>query len=549
MKIKSLKKHLSVYALLFFSFLTSYAQSGFQEIFGGSDDESVFSLIQTLDGGFILTGNSQSYGLSNGLDNILLIKTDSLGTFQWARAYGDSLAENGSCVRQAADSSYWVTGRTYSNGSGSSDVFLLHTDPSGHLLFYKTFGDSLYEAGQSLELTTDGGCLITGGTYSTGNGDQDIFILKTDSTGQMQWLRIFGSTMFDQGTSLAILSSGGFLVGGRGIENGSMDILLTRFTDNGTLLWTKAYSGAYYDESYSVTESADYQYLISGSTTSFGNNNGFANFILIKTDTTGNILAAKTFGGAEADAAYSVYANRDSGFTVTGYSESYTGLAANPNTRGTDSANVFVIRVDAQLDTLWSCIYGGPSMDESFSVIQKNDNGFAVAAFEKSFGNDSSHAYLISMDPSGMSGCHQLYVKPEVLDVVPFTNNLFFTVYNSGFAFSSGSINTFTILAPDSFLCHPFFSGLEELQKSQTNLWPNPFSNEFSVSLPLNTENPNITIQIIDMTGKMVFSKALNKGSNKINGSFLEDGIYFYFIKDTREIKSVGKILKTGASK
>ena len=535
---------LLLFQIAFFQMPPCMSQpAGFQKIYGGPDDESFFDIRQTVDGGFILVGNTQSYGISNGLDNILLLKTDSAGSVQWARAFGDSLTENASCVRQGADSTYWITGRTYSHGSGNADIFLLHTDASGNLIFYKTFGGSLYDAAQSLSTTADGGCVMAGGTYSIGNGDQDMVVIKTDANGTMQWQRITGSNQFEQATCIQPVQTGGFILGGRGVESGSMDILLSRLDETGNLVWSQNYSGSAYDESYSICQSPDGSFLISGSTVSFGNNI-HPDFILIHTDTNGTILASRIYGGPESEAAYSIHANQDSGFIVTGYSESYSGLLSNSQVRGSDSANVFAIRVDASLDTMWSAIYGGPFMDESFSVIQKNDGGFGIAAFERSFGNDSSRAYLISTTPSGLSGCQQRFISPEVWDVTPVTSTDFFQVFTSGIDTASFSPAVFTISPADSFLCPPFFNVILKPEQPFIRISPNPFQESITVDLSGWDEQDKLWMEWYNPNGIMIHRASLISGLNHSPVSSEGGGFFMLCVRNEQTVLLRQKMIR-----
>ena len=137
-----------------------------------------YSVQQTTDGGYIMTG---SEGLQ---DNVYLIKTDGSGIKEWSKIFGGSANEEGRSVQQTTDEGYIITGWTSSFGT-SVDVYLIKTDGSGIEQWSQTFGGSDIDKGYSVQQTTDGGYIICGETYSFGNIDGDVYLIKTDSQGKI----------------------------------------------------------------------------------------------------------------------------------------------------------------------------------------------------------------------------------------------------------------------------------------------------------------------------------------------------------------------------
>jgi len=215
-------------------------QEQWSQTFGGSNSDWGRSVEQTTDGGYIITGKKEVIWPDIDSD-VWLIKTDGNGIEQWNKTFGGTGVEEGWSVQQTTDGGYIITGRTESLGNGSNytDVYLIKTNGNGTEQWSQIFGGIDYDRGYSVQQTTDGGYIITGNT-SLGNGMQDVYLIKTDGNGTEQWSQIFGGTAYDEGQSVQQTSDGGYIIAGytRSFGNGLGDVYLIKTDGNGNVTST-----------------------------------------------------------------------------------------------------------------------------------------------------------------------------------------------------------------------------------------------------------------------------------------------------------------------
>jgi len=240
----------------------------------------------------------------------------------WTKTFGGSDADIGFSVKQTDDGGYIITGSTRSYGNGDYDCWLIKTNSNGDSLWTKTFGGSDADFGFSVKQTDDGGYIITGYTQSYGNGDYDCWLIKTDSNGDSLWTKTYGGSEVDEGRSVQQTTDGGYIIVGTTNPNNDGQAWLIKTNSNGDSLWTKTFGGSDADEGFSVKQTDDGGYIITGSTRSYGNGNA-ADIWLIKTDSQGIEQCNQTFGGSGSDRGYSVQQTTDGGYIITGYTSSY----------------------------------------------------------------------------------------------------------------------------------------------------------------------------------------------------------------------------------
>jgi len=281
--------------------------------FGGLNDEDSFSLEQTADGGYIITGRTKVFGPFNY--DVFLIKTDGNGNSIWSKQFGGANEDIGTSVQQTTDCGFIVTGYTSSFGAGANDVFLIKYDNNGDTVWTKTFGGPANDVGSCVKQTTDGGYIITGGTSSFGSGGSDVFLIKADGSGNLVWSKTFGGTGGDAGKYIQQTTDGGYIISGTTSDfaTGNSEVYLIKTDSAGDLLWSKTFGGMNEDRGSSIQQTTDGGYIASGYTYNFG-----AGIYLIKTDVNGDTLWTKVFGDYTDDTGYFAYQTIDGGYIITG---------------------------------------------------------------------------------------------------------------------------------------------------------------------------------------------------------------------------------------
>ncbi len=302
-----------------------FENENWMKTYGGWRYDVGISAQQTIDGGYIIVGVTASQGA--GKDDVWLIKTDSVGTILWDNTFGGPENDMGISVQQTSDGGYIITGRTRSYGNGLDDVWLIKTDLNGTKEWDKTFGGTQFDGGSQVKQTTDGGYIIVGDANNNGGGDGDLWVIKTDADGNTQWDKKFDGDgipiSHDSGESIALTSEGGYIIAGGTFTtkdtygyNADEKIWLIKIDANGVFLWEQKFGGIGTARGESVQQTSDDGYIIAGFTY-----NKFSRYkaLLIKTDKNGAKDWSKIFfGGIGNSIAFCAQQTTDGGYIVCG---------------------------------------------------------------------------------------------------------------------------------------------------------------------------------------------------------------------------------------
>ncbi|MBA7605830.1 hypothetical protein ES703_12965 [subsurface metagenome] len=353
--------------------------------FGGTGYDNGSSVQQTSDGGYIIVGRTTSFG-AGGFD-VYLIKTDANGNPSWTKTYGGENKDESYSVQQTLDGGYIIAGRTNSYGSGDYNVYLVKTDAKGDTIWTKTYGGEGDDFGGSVQQTNDGGYIIAGWTDSFGASGTDVYLIKTDANGDTLWAKTYGGSNSDTGRSVQQTSDGGYIIVGAtgSFGTGQRAVYLIKTDSDGNTIWTRTYGGEGLDSGHSVQQTSEGGYIITGSTSSYGS--GVVDVYLIKTNENGDTLWTKTYGGSNSDKGYNVRETSDVGYIIAGYTDSF----------GAGEEDVYLIKTDNNGDTDWTKTYGGTYGDIGFSVQQTSDGGYIIVGLTYSLGASLTDVYLIKI--------------------------------------------------------------------------------------------------------------------------------------------------------
>ena len=384
----------------------------FVKTFGANGSDKGYSVQQTTDGGYIITGKT-NYGA-------LLIKTNSQGIEEWINIVGEAVGGEGRWVQQTDDGGYVIIGTANMGLYSPMEIFLFKTDSDGQVEWQRNFGGIDYglfdddSEGRFVQQTDDGGFILTGYTYSTKNHTNDVWLIKTDANGNEEWNRTLGDSiyfqwnaggdeepmpyaLYDYGYSVQQTSDGGYIIGGYSYSwcfdsdwriTCKSNVLLIKTDSRGDREWLKSFGeskAGEFHRGHSVQITPDGGYIIAGER-AIGNEE--SNFWLIKTDSNGNQIWDKTYGNG-GERGWSVQQTTDGGYIMTGQTYSMTNYW-----------DWWLLKTDSNGNEMWDKIFGGSGQDYGgYCVQQTTDGGYVIIGQIGSYGG--ADVWLIKTDSEG----------------------------------------------------------------------------------------------------------------------------------------------------
>lgn len=306
-------------------------------------------------------------------------------------------------------------------------------------IWTRTYGGSGDDRANSVCETSDGGFVIAGSTNSS--DQRDVYIIKTNSTGDTLWTRTYGGEDWDEAKSIQQSSDGGFIITGSTYSYGagSSDLYLLKTDSNGDTLWTRTYGGEDPDGGAKVQQTTDRGYIILGYTESFGN--GYRDIWLLKTDENGDTLWTRTFGGAYLDMEGSVQQTSDGGYVIVGSTDLIPYMTL-----------VYLIKTDADGNVIWSRLLSVVDAVFVRAVEQTPDGGYIIGVSSFSYSDYDWDIYLLKTYSNGDSAWARIYGGAEWDQVfsVEITSDGGYMIAGYTESFGAGS-EDFYIIKTDSF--------------------------------------------------------------------------------------------------
>ncbi len=364
-------------------------------------------------------------------------KTHAQPLIEWSKGLGGSLNDIPEVIHTLGDGDFIVAGQSASsdgsiaNNQGGSDLWVTKLDANGNLIWEKNYGGSEDDFAMDLQSAADGGYILVGGSSSSNgdlasnNGRIDLWVIKINAVGELQWSKNFGGSGVDIGTSIQTISDGYILAGCTGSAGeqgvsagfGGNDFWVLKLDLDGNLVWEKTFGGKRYDAAKSIVVNNNDEYLIAGNTWSndgdISSNYGHGDAWVIKINNVGALLWEKTYGGDTPDRLNSLSKTNDGNYIFAGV-KSEMDLVSN-GFYGRYDEQYWVVKISELGQVIWEKTYGGNKYDEAFSVEATLDGGYIIGgSVQSNLNNFSNNAgnidvWIIKTDASGTEEWSELY--------------------------------------------------------------------------------------------------------------------------------------------
>ncbi len=418
-----MKKIITIFALIT-GFFTASAQApsiAWQNTIGGADFDRPDSIIQTSDGGYLVAGTSESdisgdkTENSNGEEDYWVIKLNNSGTIVWQNTIGGSLDDTVTSVEETTDGGFIVGGRSNSdisgdkteNSNGNYDYWVLKLNASGSIEWQNTIGGSNFENLTTISQTTDGGYIIGGYSNSDISGDKtensiggyDYWVVKLDASGTILWQNTIGGSNDDFASSISQTTDGGYIFSGKSNSdisgdktensNGEDNYWVVKLDATGTILWQNTIGGNDYDFVGYTRQTTDGEYILGGwsysniSGDKTENSIGGADYWVLKLNDSGIIQWQNTIGGTDDDYLDILSQTTDGGYILGG--TSYSDISGDKTENGRGFGDIWAVKLNSGGTIEWDKTIGADSdEDEPSLVIPTADGGYLCSVKSES---------------------------------------------------------------------------------------------------------------------------------------------------------------------
>lgn len=363
-------------------------QITFEKVIPSLYDQDGLDVLPTSDGGYMVVGFTTN-DVFNDMD-VIIYKTNSNGVVQWTKTYGGALPDFANCILKASDGNYFVIGYSQSFGGGDYDTYLLKINSSGDTLWTKTYGSYGNDQGKEIVKTADGNYIMVGYTNGLATSNYNAYLTKINIDGDVIWSKQYGGGAFEAGSSVKQCADGGFIMLGQTYSYGSgdSDAYAVKTNSSGDTLWTKTFGGAHYDEGAFTIENNDgsLMFVVRDSSDGFGD----VDIRIIKTTGTGSVVWNKNYGGDKKDTGKMIQATSDGNFIVAGHSRSFGWL--NPD--------MWLLKLNQAGDTIWTRNYGGFDHEHCYVARETTDSGF-IAVGKTESNSTTNEIMLLKLNSIG----------------------------------------------------------------------------------------------------------------------------------------------------
>lgn len=528
---------LTILAFVQIQMLAQSTFNTFQRTFKSAGDEFAGTVIETSNGDFLTVGFS-STGTLTDKEDALVIRTNKFGHLLWAKTYGDTARQHFLHVLQEPGDAYYVVGFSEGRGVRKTDGIFGKIDGAGNILWMKAYGGTGDEELRRIVKAADGGFFLFGHCINSpsGAGIDDNYIIKVNSTGDIQWTRLFGGSNQDRIRSAITDSIGNIVITGftNSFGAGGKDVFVTKMTQAGTFKWSYLYGKSTVDKAQDVVIRPGGDIVIAGDTKmplniTPPNSNAF----LMKLDSLGNKKWMRVYEDSMETDIWTLIKTSDNGYLFA-TDETPLGVTAYSTT------NVSFAKVnDATGNIVFSRRIAGNKKDKRPDVIIPSDGGFLIASSTASFANDTMrNVYLVKTNTLGISGCNS-YARTFTKVDTGFTKSPVTWVMATDGSTAAITWTPQARVFPHDTLCENLITtGLNTSNKysSLLRVYPNPSQGNYSIE----TSDENYTLIIRDLMGKLVYT-GKNEHEFSLKGNC--PGVYFLTISNAQNTSIVKLVL------
>ena len=363
---------LSTFSIILIGVTCGHSKQYWAKTIGGSGFDYAQLIQQTNDGGHIIRANTNSFG-AGGAD-FWILKLDENGNISWQKTYGGEDNDNGRFIQQISNGAYILMGITSSFTSYERATWMLKLNNDGDVLWQRTYaapGED--DCSYSFLRTTDGGYIISGpgGTLDYPPYSHRAWVMKLDINGYVTWRKRYNGPQNDELFFIQQTQNGEYIAVGRtnSFGAGDDDIWVLKLDSNGDILWQKTYGGSAIDYPRSLIKTSDGEFLISATTQSFGT--GENDLWLIKLNGDGIISWQKTYGGNDSDTGY-CQQTADGRYIVVGYTFSDESW----------EYDIWVIEIDSTGSLIWERTFVGIDDSRIYSLSKMLNGDYLVVGMK-----------------------------------------------------------------------------------------------------------------------------------------------------------------------
>ena len=461
----------------------------------------------------------------------MLLKAQT--TFE--RTYSDSGITNAYDVIATYDGGYAITGFKTCSMFNCQDFFLLKLDSLGNVEWVRLYDEFGFDdQANSLIQTTDSGFVMTGFSSTPPNLGRNVRIVKTDKNGNLLWNRNYGNTGCEEGYDVEQTFNGGFIIATQADTGGTcneIQIELIKTDALGIIEWQTQYYNAGQGRAVAVEQTADSGFVCTGVTNFIITTTSGEDVFLLKTDKNGNEQWVKFYGNEGSERGEDVIVSSDGGFVIAGYG-------------GTTNALAYVIKTDLLGDTIWTQTY--PHWDQTYGagIIEDNFSNYLITGNSALTGNSS----LYLLKTNSVNGTK---IWEKTFKDTPNSNtsaNSIALTQDGGYimcGITSGTPPTRVYVVKTDTA--GLIVGINEITPTTTstvNVYPNPFNNYTTVDLTeLLLTNNSIEVALMDLTGKLLFETTTTEHLFKLYNENYPKGMYLLMIKNETQLITTTKLI------